>query len=75
MNEIIQRVIERTGLPEDKAALAVEAVVGFIKERMPGPMASQLDSIVGGGSTGDSGGSGGLGGIASGIGGMFGNKQ
>ncbi|HYD94660.1 MAG TPA: hypothetical protein VEC01_04990 [Noviherbaspirillum sp.] len=75
MNEIIQRVIEKTGLPEDKAASAVEAAVGFIKERLPGPVASQLDSVVGGGGTGDSGGASGMGGIASGIGGMFGNKQ
>ena len=48
MNELIQRVIERTGLPEDKAAAAVQTVIGFLKEKLPGPVASQLDGVAGG---------------------------
>jgi hypothetical protein len=71
MNEIVQRLIERTGLPEDKAAAAVETVVGFLKEKLPAPVASQIDSLVSGGSgMADK-----LGGMGSGLGGMFGNKE
>lgn len=72
MNEIIQRLIERTGLPEDKAAAAVETVVGFLKEKLPAPVASQIDNLMGGG---DSGMTSKLGGIVSGLGGMFGKKE
>jgi hypothetical protein len=73
MNEIIQRLIDKTGLPEDKAASAVETVVGFLKEKLPGPVASQIDSLM----SGESGGmadklSGGLG---ANLGGMFGQKD
>lgn len=70
MNEIIQRLIERTGLPEDKAAMAVDTVLGFLKEKLPGPLASQIDSLV----SGQSGGTAETGGIGSALGGMFGNK-
>lgn len=75
MNEIIQRVIERTGLPEDKAAMAVEAAVGFIKERIPAPMAAQLDSFLGAGGADGAGNPSAMDSIKSGIGGMFGNRQ
>jgi hypothetical protein len=71
MNEIIQRLIERTGLPEDKAAVAVETVIGFLKEKLPPPVASQIDGLM----SGDSGMSDKLGGIGTSLGGMFGKKE
>jgi hypothetical protein len=71
MNEIIQRLIERTGLPEDKAAMAVDTVIGFLKEKLPGPIASQIDGIMGG----QSGVMDKLGGLGSNLGGMFGKKE
>lgn len=72
MNEMIQRVIERTGLPEDKAAAAVQTVLGFLKEKLPAPVASQLDSVAGGNGS-DMGNK--SGGIGSSLGGMFGGKN
>lgn len=73
MNEIIQRLIERTGLPEDKAATAVDTVIGFLKEKLPGPMAAQLDSVIGGDAGSGMGDK--LGGMGSNLGGMFGRKE
>ncbi|MDO8301017.1 hypothetical protein [Lacisediminimonas sp.] len=70
MNEIIQRLMERTGLPQDKAMSAVETVLGFLKEKLPGPVASQIDSVMGGSQADSSG----ISGIASGIGDMFGKR-
>ena len=71
MNEIIQRLMEKTGLPEDKASAAVDAVVGFLKEKLPGPIASQIDNLLAGGAgLGDK-----LGGVAKGLGGMFSKKE
>lgn len=78
MNEIIQRLIERTGLPEDKAAEAVETVMSFLKEKLPSPVASQIDSLMSdesgigrqlGGMAGQ------LGGMGANLGGMFGRKE
>ena len=71
MNEIIQRLTEKTGLSEENANAAVDAVVGFLKEKLPSPMASQIDSLLAGGAgMGER-----FGGIAKGIGGMFGHKE
>ena len=71
MNEIIQRLMEKTGLPEDKASAAVDAVLGFLKEKLPGPIASQIDNLLAGGAgLGDK-----LGDVAKGLGGMFSKKE
>lgn len=71
MNEIIQRLIEKTGLPEDKAMVAVETVVGFLKEKLPSSVGSQIDGLI----SGEPGMMDKLGGMAAGLGGMFGKKD
>lgn len=55
MNELIQQVTQRTGLSEDKARTAVDTVINFLKQRLPGPLSSQIDSALGGGGGGISG--------------------
>jgi hypothetical protein len=70
--QLIEQITQRVGIPADKAQAAVETVVGYLKQRLPGPVASQLDSAVSGD---DSGESGGIAGAAKNIGGMFGGKQ
>ncbi len=67
MEELIRRVSEKTGISEDQARGAVDTVLGFLKEKLPAPVAGQLDNAVSGG-----GESGGLSGIAGSVGGMFG---
>ena len=46
MEELVKRVSERTGLSEDKAKTAIDTVVGFLKERLPAPIASHVDSAL-----------------------------
>ncbi len=53
MDELIKLVQQRTGIDEGQARTAAETVIGFLKERLPAPIASQVDGIVGGGSGGD----------------------
>ncbi len=53
MEELVKMVAERVGLSEDMAQGAVETVLEFLKERLPGPVAAQLDSIVQGESSGE----------------------
>jgi hypothetical protein len=72
MDALISKVVERTGISEDKARAAVDTVVGFIKERAPAGLSGQIDSLVSGG---QGAGSGGMGDVASKLGGMLGKKE
>jgi hypothetical protein len=69
MDALINMVVQRTGLSEDKARAAVDTVVGFLKERAPAGLSGQIDSLVAGGEAASPGG------VASKIGGMFGQKE
>jgi uncharacterized protein (DUF2267 family) len=69
MDELVKLVAQKTGLSEDKAKVAVETVLGSVKDRLPAPVAGQIDSILGGEE-----GAPGLGGVAQSLGGMFGKK-
>ena len=46
MDELIKQVSERTGISEDKAKTAIDTVVGFLKERLPSPIAGQVDNVL-----------------------------
>ncbi|MBV9928750.1 MAG: DUF2267 domain-containing protein [Acidobacteria bacterium] len=74
MEELIRQVSERTGISPEQAQTAVATVLGFIKGRLPEPIAGQLDSFIGGGGGGvDLGGLGGAAGsVLGGLGGMLG---
>jgi uncharacterized protein (DUF2267 family) len=49
MNELVQQVCQRTGLSEDKAQQAVHTVLAYLKEKLPGPIGSHIDSALQGG--------------------------
>jgi ribosomal protein L7/L12 len=53
MDQLIQLVADKTGLGADKAKEAVDAVLSFIKERLPEPIAGQIDSLLSGQGAGD----------------------
>lgn len=53
MDELVRLVAGKTGLPEAQARTAVTTVIGFLKERLPAPIAGQLDAILGGQAAGD----------------------
>ncbi len=64
MDELINLVAQKTGMPQDKAKVAVETVLNFLKQKLPAPIAGQIDAAVSG-NPGD---------IAKNLGGMFGKK-
>ncbi|HEX8351767.1 MAG TPA: hypothetical protein VF611_02505 [Pyrinomonadaceae bacterium] len=78
MDELIKQVVERTGISESQAQTAVTTVLGFLKNRLPEPIAGQLDGFLGGAAGAAGGVAGGLAGTAGdvlgGLGGMFGGK-
>lgn len=74
MNELIKRIVEKTGLPEDKAKGAADAAIGFLKEKLPAPIAGQIDSAIGTNAVADGAdkASGAVSGVTGKIGGMLG---
>lgn len=46
MDELVKLLAQKTGLPEDKARMAAETVIGFLKQRLPGPVGEQLNSVL-----------------------------
>ena len=68
MNELVKQLAQKTGLPEAQARQAAEFVVKFLKDKVPAPIASQIDSALQGGGKID------VAGVVSKIGGVFGAK-
>lgn len=64
MDELIKLVTAKAGISEDQARSAVTTVIGFLKDKLPAPIAGQLDNAV-------SGEGGTVGEIASKVGGIF----
>jgi hypothetical protein len=49
MDELINLVVQKTGISQDDARKAVEVIVGELKSRLPAPVAGHLDSFMSGG--------------------------
>ncbi len=62
MDEVVKLVVQKTGISEDQARQAVTVVVNFLKGKLPGPIAAQLDGVLNNQ------------GAAGALGGLFGNK-
>lgn len=75
MDELIKQVTEKTGISESQARTAVETVVGFLKNRLPAPIAGQVDALVGGASGAVGGLADTAGDVLGGLGGMLGGKK
>jgi hypothetical protein len=71
MNELVQLIQQKTGLSQDQAQQVVNTVVGFLKAKLPGPLASGLDDVLGssasGAAAGTTGGTGGVVGAAAAV--------
>ncbi len=67
MNEIIQQLKSRVGLNDNQAQSAAQTVIDYLKQRLPGPVAGELDKVVSGG--------GGAQGIESKLEGFLGKKS
>jgi hypothetical protein len=63
MDELVKLVTQKTGISDDQARAAVETVLGFLKQKLPAPIAGQIDSLLAGGSMPD---------LSKGVGGLFG---
>jgi len=46
MNELIQQIVQKTGIPADKAQQVLGIVAGYIKQKFP-QFGGQIDSVLG----------------------------
>ena len=69
MDELISLIVQRTGLSEEQAREVADTVLEFIKGKLPGPIADQLDGLI----SGEGGGV--LGALTGALGGLFGKKE
>lgn len=67
MDELIKLVSQKTGLPPDKAKVAVETVINFVKAKLPPGIAGQVDAILAGGGLPDD--------LTKGLGSLLGGKK
>jgi len=66
VDELVQLVSEKAGVSEDQARQAVDTVVEYLKEKLPEPIAGQVEKVLSGSGDVD------LGGLADSLGGMLG---
>lgn len=53
MDQIVKLIQERTGIGEEQARTAAETVVEFLKDRLPAPIAGQIDNVISGSGSGE----------------------
>lgn len=46
MDELVKLVSQKSGIPEDAARKAVDTVLGFLKQKLPAPIAGQIDAAI-----------------------------
>lgn len=51
MNDLVKQIVDKTGIPADKAQQVLGVVGNFIKQKFP-MIAGQVDSVLGGSSEG-----------------------
>ena len=68
MDELVKMVADKVGISEAQAKQAVEMVMNFLKDKLPEPIAGQLDAAL----EGDVSGLGDFGDVAGGLGKLFG---
>jgi len=46
MDELVKLVTQRAGISDEQAKQAVQAVVGYLKQNLPAPIAGQIDGLI-----------------------------
>jgi hypothetical protein len=74
VDKLLELVQEKAGISAEQAQKAIEAVIGFMKDKLPGPLGDQLSKFAGGGDDdgGEDDGGGMLGGLTDKLGGLLG---
>lgn len=70
MDELVKLVAARANLPEAQARTAVMTVVDFLKQKLPAPLAGQVDALLNSGQAAAAADQ-----LLKGVGGLFGHDQ
>ena len=46
MKELINTIVQKTGISEENAQKSVQVTLGFLKTKLPTPIAAQLDTFL-----------------------------
>jgi len=46
MNELVNQIVKKTGISAAMATTIVNIVVGFLKKKLPAPIANQIDLVL-----------------------------
>ncbi|GAB4149674.1 MAG: hypothetical protein Fur0021_11020 [Candidatus Promineifilaceae bacterium] len=69
MNELVQLVVDKTGISESQAEKAIATVLDFLKQKLPASIAGQIDGLLkNGGQAADAGD------LVKGLGSLLGKK-
>jgi nucleoid DNA-binding protein len=68
VEELIKQVTQKAGISDAQAKQAVETVMGFLKDKLPAPIASQIEGVLSGSGSLD------IGDVGDQLGGIFGKK-
>ncbi|MBM4457026.1 MAG: DUF2267 domain-containing protein [Chloroflexi bacterium] len=69
MDELVKLISERTGIPAEQAHTVVETVLGYLKEKLPAPVAGQIDGLLAGAGANEQASQ-----VIGALGGLFGRK-
>ena len=70
MESLVNLVSEKTGISTEIAQKAVDVTLNFLKDKLPAPVAEQINGLL----SGEEGG-GDMGGLAKGLGGLMGKED
>lgn len=63
MDELVKLVVQKTGISPDQAKMAIDTVLNFLKQKLPAPIAGQIDGLLSGGGANE---------VIKGLGGLLG---
>lgn len=66
MDELVDLIVGKTGLSKEQAKSAIDLTVGFIKKKLPAPIAGQIDGFLNGQNLSQN--------LGAGLGSLFGKK-
>jgi len=71
MDDLIKQVSAKTGLSPEQSKGAADAVISYLKSKLPAPIAGQIDGLLGGGTDAATGA---MGKVTGALGNVFGKK-
>ena len=73
MNELINLIVQKTGISQENAQKAAQTVIDFVKTKLPAPVAGQVDAVLAGDMSGIVGQAGEM--LKGKLGGAFGEQK